>query len=341
MAVLKEDEFEGFLKRRLSNFSALLLHGDDEAVISAMGAQAIAALVGDGGASLLTDELDSAACKKSPGLFFDALNAMSLLGDKRLLILDNIDDASIGFLSPSLEQPPGGNFVVLKARALKRDSSLRAAFEGGAYAATVAVFPDDGKAASVRARNFLQANELAWGDGAEETFFDLVGLDRSIVSQELGKLALYCLGAKAIQSADVVAVCGDLAENTLDDAIDAILSGDLQNIDHGLGAATGREAKSVLPLLSMHLSRLVNLNSAIAEGQNADSAVRTARPPVFFKRRGAIVNQLNRLKLEDIVNLQISVQALVLKSRQLGDISDSATARALLSLARNLKQNTR
>ena len=266
---------------------------------------------------------------------------MSLLGDKRLLVLENVDDASMGFLAPSLEQRPGGNFVLLKARALKRDSSLRVAFEGGAYAVAVAVFPDDEKAAGLRARNFLQANEVAWGDGAEETFFDLVGFDRSIVSQELGKLILYCLGAKMIMSEDVAAVCGDLAESSLDDTVDAILSGDLQNIDLSPGAANGREAKSVLPLLSMHLSRLVNLNAAIAEGQSADNAVRSARPPVFFKRRAAIANQLNRLKLEDLVNLQASVQALVLKSRQLGDISDSATARSLLSLARNLKQSAR
>lgn len=341
MAVLREEEFEGFLKRRLFDFSALLLHGDNEAVISVMGAQAIAAINSEVGASLLTDEVDTAACKKSPGLFSDALNAMSLLGDRRLLILETVDDSCLGFLGPSLEHPPGGNFVLLKARALKRDSSLRLAFEASAFSATVAVFPDDSKAASLRARKFLQSKALAWGDGAEETFFDLVGFDRSIVTPELGKLALYCLGAKIIHSEDVVAICGDLAESSLDDIIDAILSGDLHNMDLSLGAATGREAKSILPLLSLHLSRLVNLNAAIAEGQNADSAVRSARPPVFFRRRAAIVNQLNRLNFEDLVNLQISVQALVLKSRQLGEISDSATGRSLLSLTRNLRPHTR
>ena len=340
MAVLKEEEFDGFLKRRISGCSVLLIHGDDEAVISSMGAQAIAALSGSTNASMLVDELDTALCKKSPGIFADALNGMSLLGDRRLLVLDGVDDSCLAFLTPALEPNAGGNFILLKANALRKDSNLRSGFESAGHAAVVTVFPDDERVATQRARNILQAQNMAWGDGAEETFFNLVGFERAIVAQELNKLALYCFGASIIEESDVNAVCGDLAEDSLDDAIDAILAGDLARIDLSFGGATGREAKSVLPLLAMHLGRLINLNAAVASGQTVDNAVRSAKPPVFFKRRAAVVNQLNRLKLEDLIRLQATVQSLVLKSRQLGAIAESATARSLLSMSRNLRSNS-
>ena len=341
MAALKEEEFESFLKQRLSNFSALLIHGEDEAVVSSMSAQAVTRLTKGSGTSLLVENLDASACKKAPGLFSDALNALSLLSDKTLLVVEGVDDSCLPFLSPLFEQRPGENFVLLKAQALKRDSTLRVAFESGRYSATVAVFPDDERAAALRARNLLEANDLVWGDGAEESFFDLVGFERSIVLQELGKLVLYCLASKEVTLDDVVSVCGDLSEDSLDDVIDAVLGGDVAGVDAGLGGAVGKEAKSILPLLSMHLSRLTSLGSAVAEGQTIDNAVRSARPPVFFKRRITIVNQLNRLSLPDLVKLQSAVQALVLKSRQLGDLADAATSRALLSLARNLKSGSR
>jgi DNA polymerase-3 subunit delta len=337
MAVLKEDEFEGHLKQRLSNFSGVLIHGDDEAVISAMVAQGISSLTRGNSSSLLVDELDTGACKKSPGLFSDALNAMSLLGDKALLVVEGVDDSCLTFLAPLFERPPGGNFVLLKAHALKKDSTLRVAFEASKHCCVVAMFPDDERTAATRARNFLRENELTWGEGAERSFFDLVGFDRPIVMQELRKLALYCLGSKLIGNDDVLSICGDLAEGSIDDFIDAMLSGDLSGVDESLGCRIGNEAKSVLPLLSMHLSRLTSFSSAMADGQNADAVIRSARPPVFFKRRSAVVSQLNRLPLQELARLQSAVQGLVLKSRQLGPISDAATARALLSMSRNLK----
>jgi DNA polymerase-3 subunit delta len=341
MALLKEEEFEGFLKQRLSAFSGLLIHGDDEAVISSMAAQSISRLIKESATPLLVEELDSASCRKSPGLFSDALNAMSLLGDKSLLVLESVDDSCLSFLAPLFEHRPGGNFVVLKAHALKKDSSLRVAVETNKYCAAVAVFPDDERTAAARARSFLKDKDLSWGEGAEQSFFDLVGFDRPIVMQELGKLALYCFGSKIVTLEDVNSICGDLAEGSMDDLIDAMLAGDVLGVDQGLEGAVAKDNKSVLPLLSLHLSRLAAFSSAMAEGQNADAVIRAARPPVFFKRRSAIINQLNRLSLLQLVELQTAVQALVLKARQLGSISDAAISRALLSMTRNLKSRSR
>jgi DNA polymerase-3 subunit delta len=341
MAVLKEDDFENFLRRRLGSFSALLIHGDDEAVIASMANQAIAAFAKSEIAASLVDELDAAVCKKAPGIFADALNAMSLLGDKRLLLLNGVDDSCLEFLKPALDQPPGGNFAVLKAQALKKDSSLRVGFEAGDNAAVVAVFPDDVRMAASRARSILQASGLSWGEGAETAFFDHVGFDRPIVAQELNKLTLYCHGSSIVELRDVNAICGDLAEETLDDVIDAILSGELSSLDRGLSSATGKDASALLPLLSLHLGRLVAMGSAISEGQTVENAIRSARPPVFFKRKAAVANQLNRLNLNDLVKLQTTVQSLILKSRQLGDVSDAAVSRSLLSLSRNLRQSAR
>lgn len=343
MAALKEEEFDTFLRRRLSGFSLLLIHGDDEAAVSAMGAQAISEfsrLNSANSASSIVDEFDVAACKKSPGVFSDALHAMSLLGDRRLLVLGPVDDSCMGFLGSAFEHNAGGNFVLLKAEGLRREARLRVACETGPYSASVAVFPDDRQTAGARARTLLEEAGLNWGEGAENTFFELVGFERSIVRQELSKLMLYCHGAKIVNAEDVAAACGDLAEDSLDDIIDALLSGDLPSLDRNLANALSRDAKTILPLLSLHLGRLVALKSAMNDGQNADNAVRSARPPIFFKRRSAIINQLNRLSLGDLVRLQTTTQTLSLRSRQLGNIASVSTARSLLSLARNLRPGT-
>lgn len=340
MAILKEEEFETFLGRRLANFSCLLIHGDDEGLVSSLARQAILKLSGESGTSLLVDQMDSSTCKKSPGIFLDAINAISLLGDRRLLVVDSVDDSCMGFLGEALTLRPGGNFVLLKSSSLKRDSSLRKAFENAPQAAAMAIYPDDGKIAAARASSFLDTQGLVWGEHAEQSFFALVGYDRAVVNQELAKLGLYCLGKRVISAADVDAICGDLAEESYDGMVDAILSGDLTGFDRAVGSSSGSDIKAVLPILASHLSRLVAMMSAQEGGQSLDQVMRNAKPPIFFKRRAAIAGQLSRLSLDEIVRLQSMVQSLVLKSRQTGEISSAVIGRGLLVMARNLKPRT-
>ncbi len=337
MAVLKEEDFEVFLGQGIQKVAALLIHGDDEALVSSLARRAILKLSDGAGSSLLVDQMEASACKKSPGIFLDALNSISLLGDRRLILFDAVDDSCLKFLEETLSLAPGGTFVLLKSSALKRDSELRMAFETAVHTAAMALYPDDERVAFARARSLLETYAMKWDEDAEQSFFSLVGYDRPVVAQEIAKLALYCWGKPRISTSDVVAVCGDVIEESLEDTIDVILSGDLAGLDRALAGNFGRDGKALLPALASHLSRLVVLRSALDGGETIDQVIRNARPPVFFKRRAAIVNQLSRFGLAELVEFQAVVQSLILRSRQLGDISEAATNRGLLVLARNLR----
>jgi len=333
LAVLREDEFEGFLKRRSAAMNGILIHGNDEAAVSLLARQAAAAA---GGAPQLTD---AAAMKAAPGQFLDALLSLSMFGDRTVLLVEGADEHALKFLAPAFAHEQPANFAVITAAGLGKTSKLRAAAENARLFASLAVYEEDEERLKTRARAILAADNLRWAEGAEEAFFQAVGAERAIVKSEAEKLALYAHGKAEVTVADVAAICGDTAEFEADEVIDALLAGDMEGTDRML-AALGDNQRSLFPLLQLHLARLQNFHLEMEKGTNADGAVRNARPPVFFKRQRAIIGQLRRLSMADLVEIQDSVQQAVLASRRHADLAAAITSRALLSVARLCRSRT-
>ena len=164
----------------------------------------------------------------------------------------------------------------------------------------------------------------------------LVGSDRSIVTQECEKLILYCFGQSIISTNDVVEICGDTASFGSDQLIDQMLAGDMNAVDRMLSSLDSGSGgmRAILPMILLHLSRLIEITEAMARGLGVEMAVKNARPPIFFKRQSAISAQLRKFKIEDLLNMQQSISATLFETRKQADLSDALTSRSLLSMAR-------
>src|SRR5690606_38200317 len=108
-----------------------------------------------------------------------------------------------------------------------------------------------------------------------------------ITRGELEKLALYAAGRDEISLADAVAVVGDSAGLSLDDAIFAAAEGDHAAMDRVLARLflEGVGAVTVLRAAARHLLRLQYLASQVERGVPAAQAIERLRPPVFFKNK--------------------------------------------------------
>jgi DNA polymerase III subunit delta len=293
----------------------------------------IAALAGGGGEEPL--RLDASMLRNDPALLDDAFRSMSLLGDRRLVIVSDVDEAHLTHLQPLLDDSVIGNFVVLVSDSLKKGSKLRAAVEQSQLFSVVAFYEEMGAALVARARGLVQQQSLSFQEGAAERFVDLCGTDRSVLVGEADKLALYCHPAKTITLEDVEAVCGDQAEYEADQLIQAVLDGDVDRADRIYASMLlSGDGKSVLIMLQMHLARLEAVSAALARGGDFASACRAAKPPIFDKQQAAAQRHTRAFSGDELGRAQAAVQHAMLQSRQMADLGDAITGRCLLSLAR-------
>jgi len=327
VAQLREEDFDAFLKRRVGSVNGILIHGADEAAVSLLGAQVAKALGGE------TQRVDISGAKDSPGTFMDQFLSLSLLGDQQVLWVEPADDNCLKFLEPVINYGSTANFVIALAGNLSKSSKLRLAAESSDLFQSLVIYEEDEGRMRARIAKLIADQGLRWGEDAEEEFFSAAGSDRAIVTREAEKLALYCFGQAEITPADVQAICGNTAEFDTDELIDSILSGDLDSVDR-ITQSLGGELRSFFALFQLHLNKLQALRIDMERGMNADSAIRNAKPPIFFKRKSAYMNQLRILSLDDLVQIQNTVLDASLQARKFGELSEAINSRTLLSLAR-------
>lgn len=333
MTVLREDGFEQFLKRQIGAMNGVLVHGADSAAVASLGRLVVRAIVGAGGEA---ERYDAAILKEGAGRIQDEFYSLSLLGDRRVLWIDDVGDSNFKTLSEIIASTHPANFVFLSSDNLAKASRLRIACEEAAKFGALALYEED--IASVRNRlgTLISKASLKWGDGAEDLFLEIVGIDRSVVTQEFEKLSLYCFGVTAISAADVLAVCGDTASSSSDGLIDAMLMGDLESVDRMFGnldSDTGGQ-RLILSSAISHLVRLQELRGIMDGGASADTVVRGARPPIFFKRQSVVISQLKKFDSPELMSMQQSLAVATFQIRKNADLVDAVTSRALLSLAR-------
>ena len=327
MGIMREEEFEAYLRRGVSSTNGILIHGNDEAAVSLLGRQAAKAIAGE------IQRVDVPAAKASPGAFMDDFLSLSLLGGRQVLLVDGADEYCLKFLEAAFSFREPANFVIMLAGSLGKASKLRAAAETSGQFSSLAVYDEDEAKLAARVRKFLEGQALGWGTDAEEAFFAATGADRAMAMQEVEKLSLYMLGKSKITEADVLAICGNVAEFNSDELIDAALSGNLEETDR-IASQLGTETRNLLPLVQLHLNTLQNLRAEMERGSTAEIAIAAAKPPIFFKRKPPLLNQLRKFSMKDLLEIQEAFSSAIFQSRRLADLGEATVNRTLLSIAR-------
>lgn len=335
MGQLKEQDLAAFLKNRAAASNGILLYGTDDAAISTLVSAVIRAWP-DAEHPL---RLTAADLRDDPARLDDAFRALSLLGDRRLIIVEGCEENHARHLVPLIEEKHTANFLVLVAGSLAKASKLREAATGSRLFEAVGVYAETDDAFLLRIRTVFKQKDLAFAAGAEERFLALVGHDRSIALNELEKLALYCWPAETATIEDVDASCGDQASYDADALIAAVMDGNLAGADRVFEVMRqSGDWRQALVLLQMHVARLQALRAALDHGSTLEQAFRTAKPPVFFAQQAAITRQVRMFQLPDLAGMEQALQQATLASRQHADVAEVMVSRTVLSLARMARQ---
>jgi DNA polymerase III subunit delta len=163
-----------------------------------------------------------------------------------------------------------------------------------------------------------------------------LGGDRLATRGELEKLALYCAGASEVTAEDVRALIGDVSGNSVDEAVDAVMTGRIAEFDtlFSRHVGSGNPAFLMLSAALRHVQGLQLMREQVeAQGKSPAAAMASARPPVFFARRSAVEQALQRWNQAMLRAAAERLQGAILKSRQHPAVAQSVSRQALLALA--------
>lgn len=318
-----------------TQYSAYLLYGSDAGLISERGmalAKAIAAADSPPGEII---RLDDADVESDPERLSLELMTVPMFGGRKIVRAETGRRLNAQMLKPFIEAQSLAGVLIVEAGNLKKDDSLRNAFERSANAAAIACYQDDSKNLDTIIQDVLKPHGLSISPGARQQLIMRLGADRVLSRGEIEKLALYARGKREITEDDVEAVVADAAELTLDRVANAAAAGEklraVEELHRALAA--GESAQAIILALQRHLVRLHRLHAIVRSGKPVDQAIKEFRPPIHFKQADAIKTQLRLWRPEPLEKALQGIAQTARSARRSSNLEDLLAERLVLSLS--------
>jgi DNA polymerase-3 subunit delta len=277
---------DAFTRKPDGAIRAVLVYGPDAGLVRERAETLVKSVAGSLDDPFRTREVTLGDLKDDPALLRDEANALSLTGGRRAVRLRNASDSLAALLQELLADSTAvGALLVIEAGNLAARSSLRTLFEENPAAAAIPCYLDDESTLTDVIEQSLRQRGLTVAPDALEFLASQLGGDRMITRSEIDKLALYVADRKTVTLEDTEACVGDSSERGIDDLAAALTAGDQALLDRTYGRVLheGANPIQILRLIQRHFERLHYVAGKAAAGDNVDTAMKTLRPPVFFK----------------------------------------------------------
>lgn len=281
---------DGFVKKPADDVIAVLVYGPDDGLVRERAEILTKAVAGSLDDPFRVVALGAGELRDDPARLMDEAQALAFGGGRRVVRLRGASndhaDALATIVEKFSEDPASAPaLVIAEAGELRPAAKLRKLFESAARAAAVACYLDDGRSLEQVIEETLRAFKMRASADAMAWLCQHLGADRRVTRGELEKLALYCRGQTAITLDDCMAVIGDGAVSDLDHAVFAAAGGDFAALDLALARAfrEGVSPIAVIRAAMRHMQRLHQVTGAVAAGAPLETAIKSLKPPPFFK----------------------------------------------------------
>ena len=313
-----------------------LLYGPDEAGSAALARRLERAM----GQEAERIDLDGGTLKADPARLVDEAASNSLFGGRLWIRIQPAGDEIASAVASLLDADVAGNPVVALAGALKPSSPLvKLALDHKLALAHPSYVPDARDAAQI-AETLAREAGLRLPRDLGRTLTISCSNDRSIMAQEIEKLALYLDAAPdrpAEATAEALEAIGaSNPDGELSKLVDAIMGGQPGRVGAEI-ARLGQSGIAGIPVLRALFRRLILLAALrrdIDGGQSPAAAVEARGKAIFFKEKPAITDQASRWPADRLAALADKLRAAERALKSSGTAGDILAEAEMLTISR-------
>lgn len=336
MAEVKSHEFDRFAEKGVELYRIFVIYGPDRGLVSERAAfiASKTGLPADDPFAML--KLDISDLQGDPGRLLDEVNSLGLFGDSKLVWLRGAANEKplLDAMQVLADGPPPANTLIVEAGDLKKGSGLRKIAEPARGIAVIPCYADD-----IRALNGLIDTELGneglrISPAARQRLLELLGGDRVASRNEIRKLALYCRGRGMVEEQHIDEIIGDASSISADEAVDAILTGDLPGLQRAIQKVLSSKTPIFLVLQScLKQFQMLDLMKAEMEEKKLQTGqvMMTLGRHIHFKRKPIVERALKTWSSAALARETERLQAAILMSRQKQNLEPSIALHTLMA----------
>ena len=261
--------------------------------------------------------------------FISSLINKSFFDNSKLVLISRVSDKIIKLIDIYIDKNISDVTIVLNAGILEKKSKLRSKFEKDKNLVCIPFYKDDNRALTQIANNFFIKKKISLSQEVINLIVERSSGDRIYLNNELEKISLFLISKKKININDVLKLT-NLAENfSISELADNCLSKNLFKVNKIFNENVFSIDDCILIIRTLLLKskRLLEIKKIQNSNKNIEEIISNFKPPIFWKDKNMVKNQINKWNLKDTEKLiyKINQTELTLKknySNSLNIVSD-------------------
>ncbi len=337
MPEIKSHDFERALTRFGSELIGAILYGPDRGLVSERAEALARESKVDLKDSFSLVRLEAGQIASDPGRLIDESRSIGLFGGRRLIWIRNAmnERGLCEALQLIDKEKPTDCCLIVEAGDLKKGATLRKVGESARSLMMVPCYADDTRALSQLIDSELKDAGLSITPDARERLLGVIGGDRRASRNELKKLALYCGPSGRVEEEDVAAIVSDASTSTAEDAVDAMLTGNVDSLSQSFARIASSKTPVFLVLQAcLRQMQLLDLMRADIEGngRSAQDVMATHGRHLHFRRKPLVEGALRRWNAAATQRDLQRLQNAIFQTRSQASLEDSIAFHTLLAI---------
>ena len=237
--------------------------------------------------------------------FFNNILSKSFFENKKLIIVTRVSEKSKNIIEEIIERKIKDLTLILNANILEKNSKIRIFFEKNKDTVCVPFYRDNNQTLAGMVNHFFRNSKIQISQQAINLIVDRCRGDRQNLNNELKKIESFIINKKNINIEDLVKLT-NLAENfTVSELIDNCLAKNKKKTINILNENNYllEDCILILRTLLIKSKRLLQLCLENKNIKNIDSVVSSFKPPIFWKDKEIVKQQVKNWSYNNVENL--------------------------------------
>tara|TARA_B100001057_G_scaffold49422_1_gene44051 strand:+ start:179 stop:1177 length:999 start_codon:yes stop_codon:yes gene_type:complete len=257
-------------------------------------------------------------------IFLENIYSKSFFEKEKLILISDVSDKILNLIEEIIASNINDVVIILIAKRLEKKSKIRSYFEKTKETLIVPFYEDTLQTLLSIAKKILIENKINLSSENVNLIIERSQGDRISLKNELQKIINLCQNNKKLELEDILKLT-NLSENySAGELVDNCLSKNKKKTLNILNENIPSSEDNILILRTFlnKLKRLRKLRLNLNENNNVDQVIASFRPPIFWKDKNIIKQQIKMWKLNDIETFIIdlnNVERLIKRNPQISN----------------------
>jgi len=268
--------------------------------------------------------------------FKEAIFNKSFFENDKFIIINRASNKILDLIKEIIESQIEDIKIIIKAGVLEKKSKLRSYFEKEKDVVATPFYEDNYQSLSLIIQNFLRVEKINISNENINLIIERSKGNRTNIYNELEKISSYLRSKKNINLQDLLKLTNLAEDYNVSELVEQCLSKNVKKTVNILNENNQNTDENILILRSFlgKLKRLKILKINLENTRNIDEVIASAKPPIFWKEKNLVKQQLNNWSLKDIKFLLNTVNDLELIIKKNNQISNYVTNNFILESLR-------